>query len=83
LRSFGKGRDWFLHWRRVRSFLRDGCRERNAKKKSSASKRMSDLIEAAWDESECTPMFCVQVQSMRQRKHGEGIWDKWMRKPEG
>jgi len=43
---------------------------------------MSDLIEAAWDESECTPMFCVQVQSMRQRKHGEGIWDKWMRKPE-
>jgi hypothetical protein len=44
---------------------------------------MSDLIEAAWDESECTPMFCVQVQSMRQRKHGEGIWEKWMREPEG
>ena len=57
--------------------------ERNAKRKAAASKRMSDLIEAGWDESEYTPMLWVQVQSMRQRKHGEGIWDKWMRKPEG
>jgi hypothetical protein len=44
---------------------------------------MSDLIEAAWMNRNARPMFCVQVQSMRQRKHGEGIWEKWMREPEG
>src|SRR5690242_6296825 len=42
--------------------------ERNAKRKAAASKRMSDLIEAAWDESECTPTLSVPVHSTRQKK---------------
>jgi hypothetical protein len=43
--------------------------ERNAKRKAAASKRMSE----GWDESEYTPMLWVQVQSMRQRKHGDRL----------